>query len=84
MTNKEIAQQIANLMNSFSVKPDEIAAELRKEHRTLQQTFTRVAVAYLKRCAEDDANMFDDRNIATHEFAVKIKPVLDEAVLPFI
>lgn len=54
------------------------------EHRTLQQCFTRLVVAWLV-YASDPEYRYDLRNEATHNLAVKLLPILmEESRLPFI
>jgi hypothetical protein len=56
---------------------------MERDHRTLQQTFTRLCVAWLLHAGEPGYRT-DLRNEATHKLAVALKPILEEAHLPFI
>ena len=84
MNDKEFARTITNGLNSFGVNYKGIVSELRNEHKTLQQNFTKLCIEWLKRCGTDDERFFDDRNIASHELGKKLLPVLEDAYLPFI
>ena len=84
MTNKEFANTISSELNKFGVDYKGIADELRREHPTLQQNFTRLCVAWLERCAEDGEDTFDLRNQATHEIAKKAMAAIKNEPLPFI
>ncbi len=78
----ELASLCASAVNSFGFKPKVFATALSREHRTLQQTFTKVCVAWLSLLAETEN--YDDRNEASVMFARSIKKQLDECRLPMI
>ena len=61
---------------------NEFAELMSREHRTLQQNFTKVCVAWLKQLANTE--YYDLRNEASVEFAKSIKQQLDNACLPLI
>ena len=65
---KEQAQKVADMLNSFSFDYEGFCKEMTKEHRTLQQSFTRLCIHWLCTCASDDYR-FDGRNEASHEIA---------------
>ena len=68
-TNKEIANELTNLVNNMCFDYKGVANELSNQHRTLQANFTRLCVSWLERCAElDKEGWFDLRN----EDAVKL------------
>jgi hypothetical protein len=56
---------------------------MERQHRTLQQAFTRLCVAWFVYAA-DPAYRTDARNEGTHELAMSLLPLLKEAHLPFI
>lgn len=56
---------------------------MEREHRTLQQAFTRLCLAWFLFAANPDYRT-DLRNEATHELAATLRPMLEEAYLPFI
>ena len=72
-------------LNNFSKQPaDELVEELLRQHRTLQQCFSRFCLRWLERLAEAPHG-FDLRNEASVELAreiVKIDP--RKRALPFI
>ena len=80
--DKEMAQQITQYVNNLSFSPDEFVNEMSRQHRTLQQRYTLLCVAWLKKLANTE--YYDDRNKASVEFAKSIKKELDNAVFPFI
>ena len=53
-----------------------------REHRTLQQTFTRLCIKWLQHLSQTEH--YDLRNEASVEFAKSIKRELDNAAIPFI
>jgi len=56
---------------------------MEREHRTLQQAFTRLCVAWFTYAANPDYRT-DPRNEGTHRLAVALKPVIEDGCLPFI
>lgn len=73
-------------VNDFSCTPEEFAEAFGRNHRTLQQTFTGVCLAWLKFLAERKKDgYYDLRNQASVELAAKIvKQFGDEMYLPLI
>lgn len=65
---QELVNEITNFVNSFT--PDESAfiEAMSREHRTLQQSFTRLVLKWLEFVASDDYR-YDDRNKASHIIA---------------
>ena len=57
---KELVRTITGALNSFSFKYEEFCKEMEYEHRTLQQSFTRLCVCWLRHCA--DMEHYDARN----------------------
>lgn len=80
--DKEMAQQITLYVNNLSFNPDEFIDEMSRQHRTLQQRYTLLCVAWLKKLA--DIEYYDDRNEASVKFAKSIKKELDNAAFPYI
>lgn len=62
---REQAQMVSDMLNSFSFNNKEFCEEMTKEHRTLQQSFTRLCIHWLCTCASDDYK-YDGRNEASH------------------
>lgn len=84
--NKDV-NAVSDMVNSMNFSPEEFCERMKREHRTLQQSFTRLCIAWIKTCASDDYAT-DDRNIASH---VKCKAIVDRVksdpawdFLPFI
>ncbi len=65
---KEVVNNVTDYLNSFSNKNKEFIAEMNREHRTLQQSFTKLCLEWLENCASEDYN-FDGRNEASHKIA---------------
>ena len=66
--NKQNAEQVAELLNVFGFDNDGFCDAMCRQHRTLQQNFTRLCIAWLATCASDDYR-YDGRNEASHEVA---------------
>ena len=69
----ENVNKVSLMLNSFSFDPEEFCKEFTKEHRTLQQNFTRLCIEWIKTCASDDYR-HDERNRASH---VKCKYIVE-------
>lgn len=72
--NKECASRLSELVNNFSFDPRATAKEMTKEHKTLQQNFTRLCFAWISEVATNPYYSVDDRNRATQ---VKCKAIHD-------
>ena len=70
---KQNANEVSNMLNSLGFVPELFCAEMRKDHRTIQQNFTRLCFEWIKTCASDDY-AHDERNRASH---VKCKAIVD-------
>lgn len=81
---KQIVQQIANYVNYYNNNTKEFVKEMDCQHRTLQQNFTRVCVAWLTHLSKLKENQYDDRNAASVKFAQSIKKELESAKFPYI
>ena len=84
---KQNAEEVSNMLCSLGFSPELFCAEMRKDHRTIQQNFTRLCFEWIKTCAVDDYP-HDDRNRASH---VKCKAIVSRMesdpawdFLPFI
>ena len=62
---QEHTSYITNMVNSFSFNFKEFCQTMQYEHRTLQQSFTRLCLAWIQHCASD-AYPTDGRNEASH------------------
>jgi len=49
-TAKETVENVTDYLNSFSNKEKEFILEMNREHRTLQQSFTKLCLAWLENC----------------------------------
>ena len=81
-----MARQISNYLNTygFNTRIEALMSEIDMDHRTLQQTFTKMCVAWLNHCGSDEYR-YDGRNEASHTLGKKFKEVMaDEQYLPFI
>ena len=60
---RRVADKIANLLNDMGLEPVKVAEGLARQHRTLQQSFTALCFAWVKKCAamKQEGN-YDGRN----------------------
>lgn len=70
----DIVKEISNYVNSYSSDYKEFARLMSYEHRTLQQNFTKLCIAWLKELSETES--YDLRNEASVKFAQSIKDKL--------
>lgn len=82
-TENENARTVSTMLNSFSFSYKGFCNSMEREHKTLQQNFTRLCVEWLLHCASDNYN-YDGRNEASHLLGKKIENVLNETAIPFI
>ena len=66
--NKQNAERVAEMLNVFGFDNDGFCDAMCRQHRTLQQNFTRLCIAWLATCASDGYR-YDGRNEASHEVA---------------
>lgn len=66
----EIAENITDYVNTFS-RRDEFNVAMSNQHRTLQQSFTRLCLKWLEHISKDEYRT-DLRNQASKEIAQKI------------
>ena len=84
-TAKEMADAILGYLNNFSNEPtEELVKELLRQHRTLQQCFSRFCLRWFERIAESPHG-FDLRNEASVKLAREIMRIdLRVRALPLI
>ena len=76
MNAKELATQVAYVLNSFGFSNKDFCEEMGREHRTLQQSFTRLCINWLRYCAEMEH--YDDRNRASVMVGKIVAKALDD------
>ena len=77
-SEKELAQTISDSVNSMSFSKDVFVHEMSVEHRTLQQNFTRLCIAWLLQLRELNEPDYDLRNEASVKLAKKLLKGLDQ------
>ena len=84
MTAKELARATSDAVNSFSFNSREFCDQMEREHRTLQQSFTRLCFDWIKYCSEMEH--YDGRNEASVMACRKIQDLIEreDIGLPFI
>ena len=80
MTGTELAKACADYVNSYSCIQEEFASAMSRQHRTLQQSFTRMIVAYLCMQAQETDDL---RNRDSIEFSKKVIKLLEDEKIVF-
>lgn len=70
----DIVKEISSYVNSMNSSYEEFARLMSYEHRTLQQNFTKLCIAWLRQLSETEN--YDLRNEASVKFAQSIKDKL--------
>lgn len=68
---KEVVQEITDYVNTFNDKGEEFCEAMSREHRTLQQSFTRLCLKWLEHCASDEYRT-DARNEQSKRIAMEL------------
>lgn len=79
-----IAEKFTGELNCFGFDYKGVCEAMLREHRTLQQNFTRLCVEWFLTLANAEEWNFDGRNEASRELAKKLQNELEDAALPFI
>lgn len=83
--SKDVVESISHYVNNMSHKPEHFVEQMSYQHRTLQQSFTRICVAWLLHLAEMERKGFYDlRNEGSVKLAKELKPTLEKFLLPFV
>lgn len=69
---KAAADEVMNVVNDMMFDPKLFAEKLAENHRTLQQGFTRIVVAWIEYLAELKDGQYDGRNDASVRLAKAI------------
>lgn len=82
----DVAELMASFVNSFGCDAKGFIEKMSNEHKTLQQSFTRLCWQWILKLNEmGEQGRYDDRNKASVEFAQKVVSMLgDEARFPFV
>lgn len=79
---KEVVEHIQRYVNSMSRTPDDFCTAMSNLHKTNQQDFTRLVMAWLKHLADAPDHMVDGRNTYSRELARQIFSTVDYLGLP--
>jgi hypothetical protein len=74
MTHKnanEVALVMSDFVNNFSSDKEAFVSKMGSDHRTLQQSFTKLCLKWIEFVASEDYR-FDGRNQDSHEVCQKI------------
>ena len=62
---KKQVSTVTDMLNSFTFDYEGFCQQMTREHRTLQQSFTRLCIYWLATCSSDEYQ-YDGRNEASH------------------
>ena len=68
---KELVSAMTDFVNSFSHDNKEFCELMTKEHRYLQEEFTRLCLEWIATCGSDDYR-FDGRNELSHNICKEL------------
>ena len=75
MTNKsetqKLVENITDFVNSYSIDSLAFIDAMESEHRTLQQSFTKLCLLWIENCA-GEAYRYDGRNEASHNISAEL------------
>jgi len=71
LTTKEVVRHVSDYFNSFSSKETAFITEMERQHRTLQQSFTKAVLMWLEHLATEDYHV-DSRNEGSQTTARKL------------
>lgn len=82
---EQIADKVASMLNNISIEPRAIAENMARQHRTLQQSFTALCFAWIKKCAAmKEEGRYDGRNEYSVKKCAEIVAALELHNPPFI
>jgi len=72
-TPKEVANYISRFVNTLSLESnsEKFIAEMNREHKTLQQSFTKFCLLWIENCASDEYRT-DGRNEAAQNISKEV------------
>lgn len=68
---KELVQEVSDYVNTFNDKGKEFCEAMSCEHRTLQQSFTKLCLQWIEHCASDEYRT-DGRNEGSQKIAREV------------
>jgi hypothetical protein len=76
---REIVESMTNYVNTMSLDNEMFNSAMVRQHRTLQQSFTRLCVGWLEFVgSEEYGRMTDGRNEASHKFGKKFLDLFEK------
>jgi len=67
----QLVEEITNYVNTMSLKPEEFTASMSRQHRTLQQSFTRLCLEWIEYCGSEEYR-YDPRNQGSHDICKQV------------
>lgn len=82
---EETVKAMSNFVNNMTCPIPDFVLEMTREHRTLQQTFTNLCFAWIRKCAQNHwAGNFDGRNEHSCKKSAEIVEKVDIHDGPFV
>ena len=78
-TTQELLDLMSAFINSFTPEYKEFIEGMNREHRTLQQSFTKLCLMWIENCASEDYR-FDLRNQDSHTISETILETFAKAM----
>lgn len=78
-TTQELVDLMSDFLNSFSPEYAKFIDGMNKDHRTLQQGFTKLCLMWIEHCASEDYR-FDGRNEDSHTISETILETFAKAM----
>lgn len=76
---QEVVNVVSKHINNMGFSPEFFIEAMSHEHRTLQQSFTKICIAWFQKLHElGEKGYYDLRNEDSVKLARKLKPVIDE------
>lgn len=79
----ENAKTVSRMLNDYGFSNKGFCKYMGYEHKTLQQSFTRLCVAWLEYCGSDEY-LYDGRNEASHEVGKQFNEKMEDIYLPMV
>jgi len=79
----KVVEDVTNMINFMSFNQKNFNALMSRQHRTLQQSFTRLCLNWLDHCASD-VYLTDGRNDGSKKAALKLKEMEKREQFPLL
>ena len=70
-TAEQVVRVLSDFVNSYTISENEFIGEMSAEHRTIQQSFTKLCLRWIEHCSDVNYR-YDGRNKASHEISKRL------------